>query len=266
MANDPSELYNAPGDIRTWPTLQVDYPTDPDRIAALLPPGIEPSGTADVHLSFYHVPVPDEPEYGVKITVDADYRGTKGQFAIGYAIDQEAAVYISKDATGQPKYLAEIEYWRLKEKVRARAMHAGYTFLEYAGKVTGQAELPESLPDRWEWWIKVSRSVSRAEKTYDFPPHVVTVKDSFEPVLCETVEGELILRESPWDPIAELLPMRGDPTARLVTNKLLNHDIQLAAPLDPEAFWPFMDTIGSSRWPGVLGGPRREVDFSAYLE
>ena len=265
MANDPSELFNAPGDIRTWPVLQVDYPTDANRIAELLPPGIEPSDSANVHLGFYQVPVPDEPEYGVMISVDADYKGKKGEYTIGYPIDQESAVYISKDATGQPKYLATTDYYRLKSTVRARCSHQGYTFAEVRGKVTGQAELPGNY-ERNEWWIKVSRSVTMAEKSYDFPPHVVTVKTSFQPLLVEDVEGELVLRDSPWDPIADLLPMTGDPKIQLVTSKMLNRDIQLAGPLDPEAFWPYMDTIGSSRWPGLQGGPKREIDYSAYLE
>ena len=81
----------------------------------------------------------------------------------------------------------------------------------------------------------------------------------------QSSRGELILRESPWDPIAELLPMTGAAMAQLVTNQMTGRDIQLAGPLDPEAFWPFMDTIGSSRWPGAMGGPKREIDFSAYL-
>lgn len=262
---DPTELYNAPGEIMTWPVLQVDYRTDADKIAALLPPGIDPSDSANVHLGFYNVPVPDEPEYGVMITVDADYKGTKGEYTLGYAIDQEAAVYMSKDAYGQPKYLAQIDYYRLKNSVKARCTHQGYTFAEYKGQVTGEAELPQSVPDRHEWWVKVSRSVTMAEKEYDFAPRVVTVRTSNEAVLRQNVEGELILRDSPWDPIAELLPMKGDPTAQLVTNKMTGREILLADPLDPDAFWPFMETIGSSRWPGVMGGPKREVDFSAYL-
>jgi hypothetical protein len=32
--------------------------------------------------------------------------------------------------------------------------------------------------------------------------------------------------------------------------------ITLAGPLDPIAFWPYADTIGGSRWPGSMGGPR----------
>ncbi len=265
MANDPSELRNDPGSILSWPVLQVHYPTDPEKVAALLPPGIDPSDTANVHLGFYQVSVPDVPEYGVMISVDADYKGTKGEYTLGYAIDQESAVYMSKDATGQPKYLAQVEYYRMKDTVVARAMHQGYTFAEFQGKVTGPGELPAEPFDRHEWWVKVSRSVSMAEKSYDFPPHAVTVKTSFEPKLRETVEGELVLRESPWDPIKELLPMTGPATAALHTNQMTARDIQLGAPLDPEAFWPYVDTISSSRWPGVQGGPVREVDYSAYL-
>ncbi len=264
MSNDPAAFHNNPGDIRSWPVLQVDYPTDPEKLAALLPPGIDPSDTANVHLGFYQVSVPDVPEYGLMISVDADYKGKKGEYTLCYAIDQESAVYISKDATGQPKYLAQVEYYRMNDTVVARAIHQGYTFAEFQGKVTGQAELPAPY-DRNEWWVKVSRSVTMAEKSYDFPPHAVTVKTSFEPKLRETVEGELILRESPWDPIKELLPMTGPATAALHTNQMTARDIQLGAPLDPEAFWPYVDTISSSRWPGVQGGPVREVDYSAYL-
>ena len=77
------------GDISFWPILKIDYPTDPDKLAQLLPPGIDPSDTANVHLSIYCFPVPDEPEYGCLITVDADYQGQKGYYAICYNIDQD---------------------------------------------------------------------------------------------------------------------------------------------------------------------------------
>ena len=71
----------------------------------------------------------------------------------------------------------------------------------------------------------------------------------------ENVEGTLTLRESPWDPIKELLPMTGPATAQLHSNQMTGRDIQLAGPLDPEAFWPHMDTISSSRWRLALFSP-----------
>ena len=177
-----------PGDIILWPNLKLEDGTDRKNIAALLPPGIEPGARSRVHLTVYNFPVPDVPEYGILINVDADYKGTKGEYTLCYNIDQESAVYISKDATGQPKYLGEVQYYRMKDTVYARAIHQGYTFAEFSGKVTGQGELPDAY-DRHEWWVKVSRAVSMAEKSYDFAPHVVTVKTSNNAVLRENVEG-----------------------------------------------------------------------------
>ncbi len=245
-----------PGDILGWPFLKIDYPTDADQIAALLPPGIDPSDSANAHLSIYNFPVPDEPEYGIVISVDADYRGQKGIYTLGYAIDQESAVFISRDMNGQPKYPAEIEYFRLGERVHARGTHQRYTFLEFEGKTTGVLENPDPYLEN-EWWVKVSRAVGGAEKSYDFPPHVVKVATTYQTFFQEKVEGELALRESPWDPIATLLPQRGALTAKLQTAMPTARDITLEGALDPDAFWPHVDTISGSRWPGQNGGPKK---------
>ena len=94
------------------------------------------------------------------------------------------------------------------------------------------------------------------EATYDFPPHVVRVHTKYGTAYNQKLEGTLTLRDSPWDPIAELLPQRELVSAVLDTPTFLGRDIQLAGKLDPDAFWPHIDTIGGSRWPGHMGGPR----------
>ena len=53
--------------------------------------------------------------------------------------------------------------------------------------------------------------------------------------------------------------MGGAASAYLSTALPTSRDITLEGTLDPEAFWPHVDTIGSSRWPGTWGGPRREL-------
>jgi acetoacetate decarboxylase len=258
MASDPELFRINPGEIGGWPILRIEYATDRDKLAALLPPGIEPAETSNVHLSIYNVPVADEPEYGVVVKIDARYRGVTGGYAVAYGIDQESAVYISKETNGQPKFLAEIEYFRNGDSVRARCSHHGYTFLEFHGKTSGPEALPDVYTDR-DYWIKVSRAVGFAEKSYDFPPHVVLVKAEYQPVYREGVSGELRLLESPWDPIAELLPIRGPVRSQLTLDQPLSRSITLEGPLDPDAFWPHADTIGSSRWPGTRGGPKRSA-------
>ena len=73
----------------------------------------------------------------------------------------------------------------------------------------------------------------------------------------EGVDGSTTLGDRPWDPIRELLPQRELLSVQLDSPIYLGRDIILEGNLDPEAFWPYADTIGGSRWPGMRGGPRR---------
>ena len=109
-----------PGDILNWPMLKITYRTDPEKIAALLPPGIEPGAEPNVNLTIYNFPVQGEPEFGLVINVVAKYNGIEGEYTICLGIDQESAIYISQERWGQPKYYAETQYYRLMDYVSAR--------------------------------------------------------------------------------------------------------------------------------------------------
>lgn len=259
MSDQAAAPQGNPGDIINWPMLKVVYRTDPDKIAALLPPGIEPGAEPNVRVTFYNVPVPDEPEYGILLTIDAIYNGIEGEYAMGYGIDQESAIFGSQERNGQPKYPCSTTYYRLGPQVVARSTHQGYTFAEFKGVSTGPVEGGDEF-DAHEWWIKASRAVSVGgpDTGFDFPPHVVHVKSRYGTARREDVQGELLLRESPWDPIATLLPMREQIEAYLWWPTFLDRSITLAGPLDPDGFMPFADTISGSRWPGTMGGPKRD--------
>ena len=243
-----------PGEVAGWPKLVITYGSDAESIARLLPPGLEPLEPT-VTVGFYCVPILDEPEYGVSVKVPAAWNGVPGQHNLGMGIDQEAAVSVSHETNGQPKFLAEIDYFRLGDKVAARGTHQGYTFVEYSGTVTGEVEPAAEPFTEHEYWIKYSRGIGGAPTTYDFPPHVVDVATTFVQRHLESVDGELLLRDSPWDPVARYLPVLDEPVAKLVTHQATAREITNAGPLDPDAFWPYADTVGGSRWPGTRGGP-----------
>ncbi len=246
------------GDILNWPMLKIRYRTDADKIAALLPPGIEPGAEPNVTLTVYNFPVHGEPEYGVVTTVDADYDGIAGEYTLGYGIDQEAAIFVSQQTNGQPKYPCEISFYRLMQYVSAKCTHQGYTFLEFKGESSGE-NTPMAEFEQNEWWIKVSQAVSVGGPAtgYDFPPHVVRVRSQYGTAYREDVKGQLVLRDSPWDPIASLLPMREQLEAYLWWPTFLDREIKLAGKLDPDAFLPHLDVISGSRWPGSNGGPKQ---------
>ena len=84
--------------------------------------------------------MPDEPEYGIVTTVDANFNGIAGEFTLGYGIDQESAIFVSQETNGQPKYPCTTEFYRLGPQVTARCTHQGYTFVEFKGVSTGPSE------------------------------------------------------------------------------------------------------------------------------
>ena len=238
-----------PGDIINWPMLKVNYRTDREAVEKILPPGITPAAEAIVRLTFYNFPVQGEPEYGIVVNVDADYDGIAGEFCFGFGIDQEQAIFNSQERWGQPKFPAQTQYYRLMDSVHAKTTHQGYTFAEFHGEVAGVADNGGEFEQN-EWWVKYSRAVDLQPNHYDFPPHVVRVYSKYGTAYKETVQGQLILRDSPWDPIASLLPMREQLDAYLWSPIFLDRQITLSGALDGEKFWPHADTIGGSRWPG----------------
>ncbi len=243
-----------PGEVAGWPKLVLRYPTDPSCIAALLPPGLEPWGDPVVQIGVYCVPVQGRPEYGISTKVPARYDGTDGWYSLGIGIDQESAIFISRETNGQPKFPCSVTFFRLGDRVEAAAEHQGTTFLTFAGAVTGTLVPDGEERAEHEWWIKVSRAVGGGPG-YDYPPHVVEVRTAGVLTHAEVLDGQPVFAPSAWDPYTELLPMTGPATAELVTTRHTARAISVAGPLDPDAFAPYADTIGGSRWPGERGAP-----------
>lgn len=255
MSNGPQ---TPPGEIVNWPMLKIKYDTDPAAIAKLLPPGIEPGANPVVTITIYNFPIMNEPEYGYVVSVDAICDGVEGEYQLANGIDQEAPVQSCQERWGQPKFIAEIEYYRMIDTVTAKCTHQGYTFLEFTGKVTGVDEEAGDIVAN-DWWVKFSRAVDMTPGNYDLPPKVVHVRSEFGTAHQETLDGKLTLRESPWDPIATLLPIRGEVKSVLWTPVFTDRQYADYKQLDGEAFWPFTETISGSRWPGLCGAPVKKL-------
>ena len=158
------------------------------------------------------------------------------------------AIYPSREHWGQPKYLADIAYYRLMGDVSARVTHAGHTFIAFNGAVS-KTDGPGGEIEINEWWIKNVRHVSMEPLRYDYPPEVVRVYQKYTTAFRQTLKGDLILRESAADPLAQRLPVRQLVDTYLWTPDFLERNITKAGKLDPESFWPFAETIGGTRFP-----------------
>lgn len=258
-----SEFLIQPGEIAGRPKLVLKYRTDADKLAALLPPGLDPTGEPIVQIGIYCVPVHGEPEYGVSTKIPASFDGVDGQYCLGIGIDQESAIFVSRETNGQPKFPCATRFFRLGDRISASCTHQGHTFLSYEGDISEDGAVDPDLGAEFEdneWWIKYSRAVGGG-KGYDLEPRIVKVRTAGSKVHSEKLDGELVLRDSPWDPYTSLLPMLEPATAELVTNRFTAREITLEGPLDPDGFWPYADTIGGSRWPGERGAPKPETQL-----
>lgn len=250
-----TDVGRPPGDMTGWPKLVVRYRTDPERVAALVPPGFEPAGDGIVTIGVYCVQVHGEPEHGISTRVGASFDGQPGQFSLGVGIDQESAIFISRETNGQPKFPCSVRYFRYGDEVVASALHQGVTFFECRGRSAGLGEPDNDDTLENEWWIKSSRAVGGGEG-FDLPPTVVRVAATSRIVRRELLDADVTFRPSAWDPYTDLLPVEQVETVELVTSQFSARTISVAGVLDAEAFAPFADTIGGSRWPGERGGPR----------
>jgi acetoacetate decarboxylase len=54
MSDPTLEPMIRPGEISQWPMLKIVYRTDPDKLAELLPPGIQSAENPNVNLTIYN--------------------------------------------------------------------------------------------------------------------------------------------------------------------------------------------------------------------
>ncbi|HZU80011.1 MAG TPA: acetoacetate decarboxylase family protein [Acidimicrobiales bacterium] len=193
--------------VDTWATtLVATYETDPDAIAAVLPPPLRPPAEPLVRVTVATVDVGRG--YGVfgagTFAVHARHDDVEGDYALVMPMTTEQAVIGGRETFGEPKKLADIVLDRDGGSVRGAFTRMGTTFLEIAGRV---AEEVEASPERTRTSFYLKFLPSPTGKGFDGDPMLVHVKRRERTRQQWRVEGEVILRESRFDPVVDL-PVR----------------------------------------------------------
>lgn len=191
------------------PRFEATYLTDPDVLAAVLPPPLEAPPEPRVHVRFTRIDINGKTHERVgSFLVDALYNGNVGQFTMVMPIDLETAVAPSRERFGEPKKLAELDVSRDGQHVHASVTRQGVTFIELEGDCVEDLPLPEPYP-LTQFWFKFLPAVSG--EGFDAGPFLVTMNQVVTPVSCERVDGKLELRDLPGTPVVDLpvLEMEG---------------------------------------------------------
>jgi len=188
-------------------TLVAIYETDPEIVAAVLPPPLEPTHDALVRVTIASVDMqrPGIPIFGAAtFAVMARHEGTEGDYALVMPMSTEQSVIGGRETFGEPKKIGEITLDRNGTDVVGRVTRLGTTFIEVRGTITGELPAP---PDgrRTSFYFKFLPSPDG--KGFDDEPALVYCYRDETTRRLESVEGEVILRESRFDPVADL-PVR----------------------------------------------------------
>lgn len=194
--------------VDTWATTLVGvYESDPDAIRAVLPPFLTPAPEPLVRVLVATVDMGGGyPIFGAgSFSVACSHEGTEGDYALVMPMTTEQAVVGGRETFGEPKKLADIELVREGDHVTGSFTRMGTTFVEITGNVIEEvAPTPEAT--RTAFYLKFLPSPSG--KGFDGDPCLIYCTRQEKTRKLWKVDGEVILRESRFDPVADLPVLR----------------------------------------------------------
>ncbi len=187
-------------------TLVAVYRTDPEVIAAVLPPPIEPGAEPLVKVTVATVDIPGYPTFGAgSFSVAARHEGTDGFYALLMPMTTEQSVIGGRETFGEPKKLGQVVLERQGDVVRGTMARMGTTIVTVEGTVTGTLDPLPPPETRTDFYFKALPAPDG--KGFDHDPALVYCYRTEETRTAESVEGTVTLSDSRFDPVADL-PVR----------------------------------------------------------
>ncbi len=194
----------------TVQSIRCVYETEPGLTAAVVPKPLEPTERPEVCVTLSNVAIHLTPELTIEIGsgvfgVRARYDGVEGIYLITMPMTTEQAVVPGRETYGEPKKIAQVAFGKKADRVEATVTRMGIPYLGARGRL-GAALGPREFTE-YAWCYKALPSCER-DRDFDGDPLLVRLawKHTHETVQA-LEDGEVILRESPFDPVADL-PVR----------------------------------------------------------
>jgi len=186
-------------------SLEAVYATDPEVVAAVLPPPLEPGPEPLVRLNISTVTMPGNLVFGAGwFGVAARHGDVVGEYPLLMPMTTEQATVGGRETFGEPKKIAEITATRDGKRLHSVIRRMGFMVAEIRGEVIGERE--PSSAERIDFYFKLLPS-PEGPGLLDGDPFLVHSHKSSRERRAEIVEGEVLLGDSPLDPVADL-PVR----------------------------------------------------------
>ncbi|MGW1882040.1 acetoacetate decarboxylase family protein [Streptomyces sp. NPDC001970] len=200
-----------------WSTGVVAvWETDPDVVAAVLPPPLKPTERPLVRANISKVDLPgcpppqpsarQVPPGAGSVAVAAAHGDQQGWYPLVMPMTHERALIGGREVFGEPKKLGEVTVERDGLVVRAALARHGIAFVEVRAAVSGPLPLPEPS-EKLDFYFKFLPSVDGSGSGFDTDPVLVHCVRGERFRRLEQLTGDVVLRESMYDPVADL-PVR----------------------------------------------------------
>lgn len=191
-------------------SLEAVYETDPELIAAVLPAPLEPGPEPRVRLNLTQVTMPGGLVFGAGwFGVEARHGEVVGEYPLFMPMSTEQATVGGRETFGEPKKIAQFSQVRngtdVGDEVAATVSRLGFTVAEIRGRVSEQREPAEH--HRVDFYFKVSPSPEEPG-ALDADPLIVHSHKHLTERSAAGVDGEVVLGDSPVDPVGDLVVRR----------------------------------------------------------
>ncbi|UPZ32056.1 acetoacetate decarboxylase family protein [Streptomyces sp. LRE541] len=227
-----------------WSTGVVAvWESDPDAVAAVLPPPLKPTGRPLVRVNISKVDLPGYPLGAGSFAVAAAHDGVEGWYPLVMPMTHERALVGGREVFGEPKKLGEVTVEREGLVVRAALARHGIEFVEVRGAVSGSLPLPEPTR-KTDFYFKFLPAVdgsgggSGDGSGFDAGPVLVHCVRNEKVRKLERITGDVVLRESMYDPVADL-PVR-ELLGITIGEKTTDQKGTVVERVDPQALLPYI--------------------------
>jgi acetoacetate decarboxylase len=189
--------------VGSWSTVLVaTFETDPDILASVLPRPLEPSSRPLAKATFASVDIPGLPTFGAgSFSVQCTHQGNLGYYCLVMPMSTEQSVIGGRETYGEPKKIGQVAVVVDGDAVRGTMARMGITFAEFAGHITETLEVPAPTT-RTDFYFKALPAPDG--KGLDSDPSLVYCTREETVRWVKACDGELVLRDSRFDPVADL--------------------------------------------------------------
>ncbi len=189
--------------VGAWSTVLVaTFETDPEVLASVLPRPLEPAARPLAKATFATVDIPGLPTFGAgSVSVQCAHDGTVGYYCLVMPMSTEQSVIGGRETFGEPKKIGQVTVTLDGDGVRGTMHRMGVTFAELTGTVTDMLPVPP-VQTRTDFYFKALPAPDG--KGLDADPSLVYCTREETVRWVKACEGDLVLRESRFDPVADL--------------------------------------------------------------